>query len=53
MDTGTDMATEPTRPLIQIDDQVREMTEEEHAHHLHMTSEITPLMTQQAESNAN
>lgn len=24
----------PTRPLIQIDDIVREMTEEEHAHYL-------------------
>lgn len=53
MDTGTDMAEEATRPLIAIDDLVREMTEEEHAHYLHMTSEPTPLMIQQAEENAN
>lgn len=47
------MAEQTTRPLIQIGDEVREMTEEEHAHYLHMTSEPTPLMIQQAEANAN
>lgn len=38
------MSEEQSRPLIQIDDVVREMTEEEYAHHLHMTGEPTPLM---------
>jgi hypothetical protein len=34
MDTGTDMSNEPIKPLIQIDDLVREMTDEEHQQYL-------------------
>jgi len=32
-----------TRPLIQIDNEVREMTEEEHAQYLEATKDISPL----------
>lgn len=46
MDTGTSSMT--SRPFIQVDDEVREMTEEEYAHHLSMTGEPTPLMVQLA-----
>lgn len=42
-----------TRPLISIDGALREMTEEEHAHYLHMTSEPSPLMVQQAGDHAD
>ena len=32
-----------SKPLIQIDDEVREMTDEEYANYLAETSEIVPL----------
>ena len=32
-----------TKPLIQIDDEVREMTDEEYANYLQMTKDIEPL----------
>lgn len=32
-----------TKPLIQIDDLIREMTDEEHATHLEMVAQIKPL----------
>ena len=35
--------SEPTRPLIQINDEVREMTEDEYAQYLEMTAAIAQL----------
>lgn len=32
-----------TKPLIQIDDEVREMTDEEYANYLEMTKDVKPL----------
>lgn len=34
-----------TRPLIQIDDEVREMTEQEYAEYLELQASIPPLGT--------
>jgi hypothetical protein len=51
MDTGTDMTEQSKRPLIQIDNLVREMTEEEYAELLILQS-VPSIMTQ-AEPDAD
>jgi hypothetical protein len=38
------MATETNHPLIQIDDLIREMTEEEYAAYVEMQAEAQPLL---------
>jgi hypothetical protein len=40
------MATETNRPLIQIDDLIREMTDEEYAAYLEMQASAPPLLGQ-------
>jgi hypothetical protein len=40
------MATEINRPLIQIDDEIREMTDEEHAVYLELQASAPPALGQ-------
>jgi len=40
---------EPTKPLIQIDDEIREMTDEEYAAHLEFVATLPPPLGQSNE----
>lgn len=42
------MSNEPTKPLIQIDDLVREMTDEEYVVYLEMQANIPALVIEDA-----
>lgn len=47
------MTNEQSKPLIQVDDEVREMTDEEYAQYLRFQESLIPLPFTQVEPDAN